>query len=45
MTPPRTEKAIAMLRSFRKRACRGTRATKFKEQCEVTAALLGKLAP
>lgn len=43
MDPPQKEKAVRLLKSFNKRACRGANATKFKEQCETSAALVQKL--
>jgi tetratricopeptide (TPR) repeat protein len=43
MDPPRKEKAVRLLNSFSKRACRGQNAAKFKEQCEAANALIQKL--
>ena len=39
MEPPRKEKAVRLLSSFSKRACRGANAMKFKEQCETAQSL------
>jgi tetratricopeptide (TPR) repeat protein len=43
MEPPQKEKALRLLNSFTKRACRGANASKFKEQCETSSALIQKL--
>jgi len=43
MDPPQKEKALRLLNSFNKRACRGANASKFKEQCETSNALIQKL--
>lgn len=43
MDPPQKEKAVRLLKQFNKRACRGKSATKFKEQCETSSALVQKL--
>jgi tetratricopeptide (TPR) repeat protein len=43
MEPPQKEKALRLLNSFNKRACRGANASKFKEQCETSNALIQKL--
>lgn len=43
MDPPRTEKAVRLLSSFSKRACRGANAKKFRDQCETSQALIQKL--
>lgn len=43
MQPPQKEKALRLLNSFSKRACKGASATSFKEQCETSAALIQKL--
>jgi len=43
LDPPQKEKAIRLLNSFTKRACRGSSAAKFKEQCETSSALIQKL--
>lgn len=43
MDPPQKEKAVRLLKSFNKRACRGSKAQKFKEQCETSSALVQKL--
>jgi len=43
MDPPQKEKALRLLNSFQKRACRSAQASKFKEQCETTSALIQKL--
>jgi tetratricopeptide (TPR) repeat protein len=43
MDPPRKEKAVQLLNSFSKRACRGANAAKFKEQCETANGLIQKL--
>lgn len=43
MDPPQKEKAVRLLSSFSKRACRSAKAKKFKEQCETSSALIQKL--
>jgi tetratricopeptide (TPR) repeat protein len=43
MDPPQKEKAVRMINSFIKRACRGAQATKFKEQCETSNSLIQRL--
>ena len=43
MEPPRKEKAVRLLSSFTKRACRGANAAKFKEQCETSQSLIQML--
>ncbi len=43
MDPPEKAKAVRLLSSFSKRACRGAHAKKFKEQCETASALVQKL--
>lgn len=41
--PPKKEKAVRMLNSFTKRACRSQQAQKFREQCETAQTLIQKL--
>ena len=43
MDPPQKEKAVRLLSSFVKRACRSANAAKFKEQCETSNSLIQKL--
>lgn len=43
LEPPQKEKALRLLNSFQKRACRSAQATKYKEQCESTSSLIQKL--
>jgi tetratricopeptide (TPR) repeat protein len=43
MEPPQKEKAVQLLTSFQKRACRSASATKYKEQCETANSLIQKL--
>lgn len=43
MDPPQKEKAVRLLSSFVKRACRSAQATKYKEQCETSNTLIQKL--
>jgi hypothetical protein len=43
MQPPQKEKAVRMLNSFTKRACRSAKAAQFKEQCETAASLLQQM--
>jgi tetratricopeptide (TPR) repeat protein len=43
MEPPQKEKAVRLLSSFVKRACRSASAAKFKEQCETASTLIQKL--
>ena len=43
MEPPQKEKAVRLLKSFTKRACRGAKAKKFKSQCETSSSLIQDL--
>ncbi|MBX3126881.1 MAG: tetratricopeptide repeat protein [Polyangiaceae bacterium] len=43
MDPPQKEKAVQLLKSFVKRACRSASASKYKEQCETANSLIQKL--
>lgn len=44
MKPPQKDKAVRLLKSFNKRACKSQSAqTKFKDQCEISNALVSKL--
>jgi len=43
MEPPQKEKAVRLLSSFTKRACRSASAAKYKEQCETSSSLIQKL--
>jgi tetratricopeptide (TPR) repeat protein len=44
MKPPQKDKAVRLLKSFNKRACKSASAqTKFKDQCEISNALVSKL--
>lgn len=44
MNPPQKDKAIRLLKSFNKRACKGAKAaTTYKQQCEVSQSLVQKL--
>lgn len=43
MDPPQKEKAVRLLSSFVKRACRSAQAAKYKEQCETSNSLIQKL--
>lgn len=43
MDPPKKEKAVRLLKSFNKRACRGKSAEKFKDQCTASSDLVQKL--
>ena len=43
MNPPKTTKAVQLLKSFSKRTCRGAKKKKFQEQCETAQALIQKL--
>lgn len=43
MDPPQKEKAVRLLSSFTKRACKGANAAKFKEQCETSSSLIQQL--
>lgn len=43
MDPPQKEKAVRLLNSFNKRACRGKDAKKFADQCATSADLVQKL--
>ncbi len=43
MDPPEKAKAVRLLSSFSKRACRSSNAKKFKEQCTTASALIQKL--
>lgn len=43
MKPPRTAEAISMLKGFSQRACKGSKASTYKAECEQTQALVTKL--
>ncbi|MEB2322622.1 MAG: tetratricopeptide repeat protein [Sorangiineae bacterium] len=43
MDPPQKEKAVRLLSSFSKRACKGAAAKKFQEQCATSQSLIQKL--
>ncbi len=43
MEPPQKEKAVRLLSSFVKRACRSAKAAQYKEQCETSNTLIQKL--
>jgi len=43
MDPPKKSQAIQMLKKFQARACKGGKATQYKEQCEQSMALIAKL--
>lgn len=43
MKPPQKEKAVRLLSSFTKRACKGAQAEKFKDQCATANDLVQKL--
>ncbi len=43
MKPPKSAEAIAMLKGFSGRACKGAKATMYKSECEQTSALVSKL--
>lgn len=43
MDPPQKDKAVRLLKTFTKRACRSANAKKFHEQCETSSALIQKL--
>lgn len=44
MNPPQKDKAIRLLKSFNKRACKGSKAaTDYKQQCEVSQSLVQRL--
>lgn len=44
MDPPQKDKAIRLLKSFNKRACKGAKAaTDYKQQCEVSQSLVQRL--
>jgi tetratricopeptide (TPR) repeat protein len=43
MKPPKSAEAIAMLKGFSTRACKGAKATTYKSECEQTSALVNKL--
>jgi tetratricopeptide (TPR) repeat protein len=43
LDPPQKEKAVRLLNSFSKRACKGAQAAKFKEQCETSSSLIQRL--
>jgi tetratricopeptide (TPR) repeat protein len=44
MKPPQKDKAVRLLKSFNKRACKSQSAqTKYKDQCEISNALVSKL--
>jgi tetratricopeptide (TPR) repeat protein len=43
LTPPRSAEAIAMLKGFSSRACKGAKAATYKSECEQSQALVSKL--
>jgi hypothetical protein len=43
MTPPKSAEAIAMLKGFSSRACKGSKANTYKAECEQSQALVSKL--
>ncbi len=43
MNPPQKEKAVRLLKSFTKRACKSAQAMKFKAQCETSSSLIQDL--
>ncbi len=43
MDPPKKQKALELLKSFDKRACRTARRAKFKSQCETASSLIQRL--
>jgi tetratricopeptide (TPR) repeat protein len=43
MTPPKSAEAIAMLKGFNSRACKGAKANTYKAECEQSSALVSKL--
>jgi tetratricopeptide (TPR) repeat protein len=43
MTPPKSAEAIAMLKGFTNRACKGSKASTYKSECEQASALMSKL--
>jgi tetratricopeptide (TPR) repeat protein len=43
MTPPRSAEAIAMLKGFFTRACKGSKAQSYKTECETTQSLVQRL--
>jgi tetratricopeptide (TPR) repeat protein len=43
MKPPKAAEAIAMLKGFSARACKGAKAVTYKTECEQTSALVSKL--
>lgn len=43
MDPPKKDKAVRLLKSFNKRACKGRKAKKYRDQCETSASMVQKL--
>jgi tetratricopeptide (TPR) repeat protein len=43
LNPPRSAEAIAMLKGFSSRACKGAKASSYKTECEATQTLVSKL--
>jgi tetratricopeptide (TPR) repeat protein len=43
LSPPRTQEAIAMLKGFNARACKGSKAASYKVECETASTLVAKL--
>jgi len=43
LNPPRTQEAIAMLKGFNSRACKGAKSASFKTECETASTLVVKL--
>lgn len=44
MNPPKKTQAVQMLKQFQARACKGGQSEKYREQCEQSMALVGKLS-
>jgi tetratricopeptide (TPR) repeat protein len=43
LTPPRTQEAIQMLKAFSARACKGSKASTYKTECEQSQTLISRL--
>lgn len=43
LTPPRTQEAVQMLKAFSTRACKGSKASTYKTECEQSQTLISRL--
>ena len=43
MNPPKKQEALQMLKAFNTKACKGTKAARFKAQCEQSQTLMSQV--